>query len=147
MERDGGVSPRVGPFAQLSDVGSLLQRAGFALPTLDVDTIRASYPHAGVLMEHLQRMGEGNAALSRRRDRTSLDVFLSAACLYSHLFPLGDGPGEAAADEGAAAGAREIEASVQVIYAIGWTPHRSQQQPRERGSAAQKLSDRVQVIK
>jgi NADH dehydrogenase [ubiquinone] 1 alpha subcomplex assembly factor 5 len=153
MERDGGVSPRVGPFVQLSDVGALLQRAGFALPTLDVDTIQLSYPHAGVLMEHLQRMGESNACLSRRRDHTSLDVFLSAACLYAHLFPLRDDGYEmgttmkGGVSQGGPILAPEIEASVQIIYAIGWTPHHSQQQPRERGSATQKLSDRVNVIK
>jgi NADH dehydrogenase [ubiquinone] 1 alpha subcomplex assembly factor 5 len=143
LEREGGVSPHVGPFVQLTDVGNLLQRAGFALPTLDVDTIRVSYPHAGVLMEHLQRMGESNACLSRR-NRTPLDVFLSAACLYAHSFPLEeDGPPTPRRDGDPVA---EIEATVQVIYAIGWTPHPSQQQPRERGSATRKLADRVEVI-
>jgi NADH dehydrogenase [ubiquinone] 1 alpha subcomplex assembly factor 5 len=94
-------------------------------------------------MEHLQRMGESNACLSRR-NRTPLDVFLSAACLYSHSFPLEeDGPPTTTRDGAPVA---EIEATVQVIYAIGWTPHPSQQQPRERGSAKRKLADRVEVI-
>ena len=37
-ECEGGVSPRVAPFADLRDVGALLQRAGFALPVTDVDS-------------------------------------------------------------------------------------------------------------
>jgi NADH dehydrogenase [ubiquinone] 1 alpha subcomplex assembly factor 5 len=126
LEREGGVSPHVGPFIQVTDVGSLLQRAGFALPTIDVDTHTVSYPNAAVLMEHLQRMGESNASL-QRRERVSLDTFLATACIYDTLFPAG------------AAG--EIEASMQVIYAIGWTPHESQPKPLERGTATHKVGD------
>lgn len=89
LEREGGVGAHVGPFVELSDVGSLLQSAGFSLPTIDVDTVRISYPNALVLMEHLQRMGEGNASL-RRRHNTGKDVyvFLAAACIYDEMFPI-----------------------------------------------------------
>lgn len=128
LEREGGVSPHVGPFVQATDVGSLLQRAGFALPTVDVDTHTVTYPDATVLMEHLQRMGESNASLQRRK-RVSLDTFLATACIYDELFPSDDG---------------DIEASMQVIYAIGWTPHESQPKPLERGSATHKVGD-IQV--
>src|SRR5438874_455011 len=37
-ELEGGVSPRVAPFADLRDAGHLLQRAGLALPVTDVDS-------------------------------------------------------------------------------------------------------------
>ena len=131
QERDGGVSPHVGPFVQLTDVGALLQRAGFALPTIDTDTIQLAFPNAGVLMEHLQRMGEGNACL-RRKERTSLDTFLATACLYDHLFSNQDHSDH------------DVEASVQVIYAIGWTPHESQQKPKPRGSATHKVGEIIE---
>jgi NADH dehydrogenase [ubiquinone] 1 alpha subcomplex assembly factor 5 len=114
----------------VTDVGALLQRAGFALPTIDVDTINVTYPNAAVLMEHLQRMGENNASL-QRRDRVSLDTFLATACVYGHLFGV--------STDGATSG--EIEASLQIIYAIGWTPHESQPKPLERGSATHKVGD------
>lgn len=130
MERDGGVSPHVGPFVEISDVGALLQRAGFTLPTVDTDTVQLSFPNAAVLMEHLQRMGESNAS-RKRRDRTPLDTFLATACIYDSLFPVTEQEGD-------------IEASVQVIYAIGWTPHESQQKPLERGSATLKVGDMVE---
>lgn len=133
LEREGGVSPHVGPFVELSDVGSLLQRAGFALPTLDVDTMKIAYPNAGVLMEHLQRMGENNASV-KRRERTSLETFIATACLYDQMFPL----------EGSHGVEEAIEASIQVIYAIGWTPHESQPLPKERGSAEYKVGDMVE---
>ena len=65
-EVEGGASPRVAPFADLRDLGALLQRAGFALPVTDIDRItvrstisrpdRRSAPHRG-----------DRCALSRRR--------------------------------------------------------------------------------
>ena len=42
-EIEGGVSPRVAPFADLRDLGALLQRAGFALPVTDVDRVTVRY--------------------------------------------------------------------------------------------------------
>jgi NADH dehydrogenase [ubiquinone] 1 alpha subcomplex assembly factor 5 len=134
LEREGGVGVHVGPFVELSDVGSLLQNAGFSLPTVDVDTVRVSYPNAGVLMEHLQRMGEGNASL-RRRNYTGKDVFLAAASIYDEMFKLEDSEGQEEESH--------IEASAQVIFAIGWSPHTSQQQPSQRGSAQHRVGDIV----
>lgn len=134
MEREGGVGAHVGPFVELSDVGSLLQSAGFSLPTIDIDTVRISYPNAFVLMEHLQRMGENNASL-RRRSFTGKDVFLASACIYEEVFKLQES--ESTEDES------YVEASVQVISAIGWSPHASQQQPSKRGSAQHRVGDIV----
>jgi NADH dehydrogenase [ubiquinone] 1 alpha subcomplex assembly factor 5 len=143
QEREGGVSPHVGPFVALSDVGSLLQRAGFTLPTIDIDTMHVTYPNAAVLMEHLQRMGENNASL-KRRDRTARDTFLAAACIYDEMFQTQQhssarGDGTRASGGGRHGG--EVEASLQVIYAIGWTPHVSQPAPLERGSAKHSIKD------
>ena len=42
-ELSGGASPRVLPFADVRDVGALLQRAGFALPVADVETVTVRY--------------------------------------------------------------------------------------------------------
>src|ERR1700716_27969 len=69
-ECEGGVSPRVAPFADLRDVGSLLQRAGFALPVTDVDRSVVRYDNAFVLMEDLRRMGATNVMIERRRTLT-----------------------------------------------------------------------------
>ena len=131
LEREGGVSPHVGPFAQGSDIGSLLQRAGFALPTIDVDTLTVTYPNAAVLMEHLQRMGENNASI-QRRERVSIETFLATSCLYDHLYRAVDENGTKT---------NEVEATLQIVYAIGWTPHESQPEPLLRGSATHKIGD------
>ena len=43
MEVEGGAGPRVSPFADIRDAGALLQRANFALPVADTETITVSY--------------------------------------------------------------------------------------------------------
>jgi NADH dehydrogenase [ubiquinone] 1 alpha subcomplex assembly factor 5 len=81
-------------------------------------------------MEHLQRMGEGNASI-RRHGNTKRDVFLAASCIYQGMFPL-------ESEEGS-----DVRASAQVIFAIGWTPHESQQKPLKRGSATHRVGEMV----
>ena len=132
LERDGGVSPHVGPFVEFSDVGALLTNAGFNLTTIDIDTIKVGYPNAFVLMEHLQRMGESNVCINRR-DRMTVDTFLASACIYDGMYPL----------ENQEPHENDIEATVQVIYGIGWAPDSSQPKPKERGSASHKIGDIV----
>src|SRR6202000_893510 len=69
-ELEGGVSPRVAPFADLRDIGALLQRAGLALPVTDVDRVVVRYDNAFALMNDLRRMGATNVLLERRRSPT-----------------------------------------------------------------------------
>ena len=147
LEREGGVSPHVGPFVDMADVGGLLQRAGFTLPTIDVDTFQVSFPNAAILMEHLQRMGENSAGIQRKPTRTGRDTFLAATCIYDELYgvdlePNNNNNSTSNSSEHPPV-QTEIEATVNVIYAIGWTPHESQQKPLERGSATHRIQDHV----
>ena len=123
---EGGASPRVAPFADVRDGGALLQRAGFALPVADNDTIVVTWPDALALMRDLRAMGEANALASRRRTPTPRAVFAAASARYRELF--GDTEGR-------------IPATFQVLYLTGWAPAASQQQPLRPGSAAARLAD------
>ncbi|KAI8377910.1 S-adenosyl-L-methionine-dependent methyltransferase [Radiomyces spectabilis] len=58
VERESGISPRVSPMTDSSDVSRLLSRAGFTLTTVDVDEIQVNYPSAFELMQDLRSMGE-----------------------------------------------------------------------------------------
>ena len=120
MEREGGLSPHISPMTNVSDVGGLLQSAGFALPTVDVDVFVCPYPDMFTLMNHLSGMGETNCALSRR-SHVSAEVFSAAAAIYDELYRDAD--------------TQLIPATFQVIYMIGWAPDSSQRQPLARGSA------------
>lgn len=146
MERDGGVSPHVGPFVDFADVGTLITSAGFSLPTVDIDTIHFAFPNAMVLMEHLQRMGEGNVCFNRK-ERTSLDTFIASAAIYQEMFPLDSQFDDLEHNNNHADQDSTIQASVQVIYAIGWTPHESQQKPLARGSGTHKVGEMVETHK
>ena len=53
LEVEGGASPRVSPFADLRDLGGLLQRSGFALPVADLDSITFEYETPFALVRDL----------------------------------------------------------------------------------------------
>jgi SAM-dependent methyltransferase len=130
-ECEGGVSPRVVPFADLRDVGALLQRAGFALPVTDVDRIVVRYDSAFALMQDLRRMGATNILVERRRTPTRRATLLRMAQIYRERFADSDG---------------RIRATFDVIWLSGWAPHESQQKPLKPGSAKAGLAEAVRGV-
>jgi SAM-dependent methyltransferase len=131
-ELEGGASPRVAPFADLRDIGSLLQRAGLALPVTDVDRIVVRYDSAFALMADLRRMGATNILIERRRTPTRRATMLRMAQIYGERFADPDG---------------RIRATFDVIWLSGWAPHESQQQPLRPGSAKASLAEAVRKTK
>jgi SAM-dependent methyltransferase len=127
-ECEGGVSPRVAPFADLRDVGALLQRAGFALPVTDVDRVVVRYDSAVALMQDLRSMGATNILVERRRTPTRRATLLRMAQIYGERFADPDG---------------RIRATFDVIWLSGWAPHESQQKPLKPGSAKASLEAAV----
>jgi SAM-dependent methyltransferase len=125
-ELAGGASPRVSPFPDLRDVGSLLQRAGFALPVIDQDRLTVRYGSMFELMADLQAMGMTSVLNARSRQPASRRLFLRAAELYAERFADADG---------------RIRATFDVIYVSGWRPHDSQQKPLRPGSAKASLAE------
>lgn len=126
LQESGGVSPRISPFTDVRDAGSLLQRAGFALPVVDSEILTVSYPHVPALVRDLRAMGETNAVLARRRRFTGRRVMLRAMELYTQRF--GDAAGR-------------IPATFQVLTLTGWAPDPGQPKPLPRGSAKVSLVD------
>jgi SAM-dependent methyltransferase len=127
-ECEGGLSPRVAPFADLRDVGGLLQRAGLALPVTDVDRVVVRYDNAFVLMQDLRRMGASNVLLERRRTATRRTTMLRMAEIYGERFADPDG---------------RIRATFDVIWMSAWAPHDNQQQPLRPGSGKVSLEAAV----
>lgn len=82
IEIDGGLSPRVSPFADVRDAGGLLQRAGFDEPVADVDTISVSYEHPVKLFADLRGMGETNILAERRRTFLKRAILTRACDIY-----------------------------------------------------------------
>ena len=127
-ECEGGVSPRVAPFADLRDIGGLLQRVGLALPVADVDRIVVRYANTFALMQDLRRMGAGNVLIERRRAPTRRTTLLRMAEIYGERFADSDG---------------RIRATFDVIWLSGWAPHDSQPKPLKPGSATASLEAAV----
>jgi SAM-dependent methyltransferase len=75
----GGASPRVAPFADVRELGGLLQRAGFALPVADSDTARVTYSSPLALMRDIKAMGASNMLSERSRTPVSKRLLLEAA--------------------------------------------------------------------
>ena len=130
-ECEGGVSPRVAPFADLRDIGSLLQRAGLALPVTDVDRVVVRYDDAFALMADLRRMGATNILTERRRTPTRRATMLRMAQIYAERFADPDG---------------RIRATFDIIWLSGWAPHHSQPKPLRPGSAKASLEDAVKRV-
>lgn len=130
-ELEGGVSPRVAPFADLRDLGSLLQRAGFTLPVTDVDRLTVRYRSVFDLMHDLRRMGATNALVERRRTPLRRQTLLRMAAIYAERFADPDG---------------RLRATFEVVWLSGWAPHESQQQPLRPGSARMRLADALGTI-
>jgi SAM-dependent methyltransferase len=122
----GGASARVAPFADLRDAAGLMQRAGFALPVADAETLTVTYPGLIPLIADLRAMGEANILDARLRRPTRRAVIARAAALYQEKHALPDG---------------RIPASFRLVFLTGWAPHESQQQPARRGSGKVKLGE------
>ena len=125
-EVEDGVSPRVAPFADLRELGALLQRAGFALPVTDVDRLTVRYGSPFDLMHDLRRMGATNALVERSRRPLKRRTLARMAEIYGERFADADG---------------RIRATFEIVWLSGWAPHESQQQPLKPGSAQRRLAD------
>src|SRR5665213_1082172 len=90
-EIEGGVSPRVAPFADVRELGGLLQRAGFALPVVDSDRLTVRYKTVLDLMRDLRRMGATNVLTERRRTPLKRKTLFRLAEIYAERFADADG--------------------------------------------------------
>jgi len=122
----GGASARVAPFADLRDAAGLLQRAGFALPVADIETVTVTYGEMLPLLGDLRAMGETNVLEARLKRPTRRAVIARAAAFYRQKFVQADG---------------RLPATFRLIFLTGWAPHQSQQQPARRGSGKVNLGD------
>lgn len=126
IETTGGISPRVAPFADVRDLGGLLQRAGFALPVADVERTTVLYRSFGDIARDLRLHGETNALGGRRRKPLSRAMLAAMLAHYHAHHADADG---------------RLRATFDIVYLTGWAPHRNQQKPLQPGSARTRLAE------
>jgi SAM-dependent methyltransferase len=129
-EIENGVSPRAVPFADVREMGALLQRAGFALPVTDVDRITVRYASPLALMHDLRRMGGTNPLCERSRRPLRRTTLKRMTEIYAERFSDPDG---------------RIRATFEIVWLSGWAPDASQQKPLAPGSARQRLADALRT--
>jgi SAM-dependent methyltransferase len=129
LELTGGAGPRVSPFLDAADAAGLLQRAGFALPVVDVDRVSVRHDHMLGLLADLRAMGETSVLSDRPSRRLSRAVLARAAELYAERFSDGG----------------RIAATFEILTLTGWSPHPDQQRPLRPGAAKMRLADALGV--
>ena len=125
-EIEGGISPRVSSFADIRDLGALLQRAGFALPVIDSDRVTVRYDNPLALMHDLRAMGATNILTERRRTPLKRATLQKMLEIYARRFADADG---------------RLRATFEIVWLTGWAPHENQQKPLKPGSASRRLAD------
>ncbi len=114
---------RFHPQIDVRAMGDLLQRTGFALPTVDCDILALRYPditrlHADLRSAALTNMLAGATAPLRKADVLRLQQLLHEQC---------DTDGR-------------ISEQFHLVHFVGWAPHPSQPRPARRGSATASLA-------
>jgi SAM-dependent methyltransferase len=122
----GGASPRVAPFVDVRALGGLAQRAGLALPVVDLDRAVVRYPDMFALLADLRAMGAQNALHARSLKPLRRAALERAAAVYAERFADPDG---------------RVRATFDLVWLSAWAPHESQQKPLKPGSATMRLAD------
>jgi SAM-dependent methyltransferase len=126
----GGASPRVAPFVDVRALGGLAQRAGLALPVVDLDRAIVRYADMVALLADLRAMGSANALEARSRKLLPRAVLERAAVIYAERFADPDG---------------KLRATFDIVWVSGWAPHESQPKPLQPGSATTRLADALKA--
>ena len=130
IETLGGITPRVAPFADVRELGTLLQRAGFALPVADVERTTVRYRQFNTLVHDLRLLGETNALTGRAGTLSRASL---GAALAHYVTKYADGDGR-------------LRATFDIVYLTGWSPHESQQKPLAPGSAKTRLAEALGTV-
>ena len=119
----GGAHMRFHPHVSLQQMAGLMQRAGFALPVVDFETIQVSYADILNGLRDIRQMGESLALHGHKPSPLRRDILNRAQELHNKDSD------------------NRILLRFDLIYAIGWAPDASQPQPKQRGSATTSLAD------
>ena len=133
-EIHGGASARLSPLPGLQDMAALMQRAGFALPVADIDTVTVRYSDPLKLIRDIKGMGEQAAFQTGEkapRRLLSPAVLMRMSELYAERYSDPDG---------------RLRATFNIVWLSGWAPHDSQPKPLRPGSPRHSLADAVRNV-
>lgn len=128
-ERSGGISQHVNPFISIVDLGNLIARCKFNLPTVYTEKKQLLFDSCVHLMQFLQNIGENNALINKRPPFALIETMLATAAIYDNLFRYQK-------DE-----KKLVVSTFEEIYFLGWKYHENQQKPKKRGTAEFSLKE------
>eukprot|EP00347_Sterkiella_histriomuscorum_P009114 403342468 len=171
-EREGGVSTLVSPLLSITDMGNIFARAKYTMPTIDITHAQLEFTSTFQLYDFLKQTGEQNALYSRRK-HVSEETFIAAVALYETLFNkrtigfrdentssvlidtfanrymderIDNKINEMSIEQQQAIKMRNIIATLDIIFLIGWRESNQQQKPKKRGTAQFSLKDVVKEM-
>lgn len=127
-EITGGLAPRLSPLPGLRDMAALMQRAGFALPVADRDTVTVRYREPLRLLTDLKGMGERAAFMPGAARPLPRRVLARALELYTQRHSDPDG---------------RVRATFEIVHVSGWAPGPGQPQPLKPGSGKVSLAQAI----
>jgi len=131
-ELTGGAAPRLSPLPRLQDMASLMQRAGFALPVVDIDRLTVHYSSPFKLLEDLGGMAERAAFAAPAARGLSRRILARMAEIY--MAEYADARGK-------------VPATFHIVHVSGWAPAPHQPQPKKRGSATISLAEGLEKVR
>jgi NADH dehydrogenase [ubiquinone] 1 alpha subcomplex assembly factor 5 len=148
-EREGGVSPNSLIFPHISDVGNLMQRLHFSLPSINVHKYRYKFHNLSQIFEFLTLIGETNFLINKRKFKRR-DTFISAMAIYENLFNEASDKQDEEQDirtikidlrDDCQENKSYVYLTIDISSFICWKYHESQQKPKERGSSKFSLKE------
>ncbi len=103
----GGASPRISPMISVSAGNALMQRAGFAMPVVEVDKFNVRYRDPWRLLADLRAMGETSVLVERPRTPLRRSVLAEAMAHYVRQYSDTDGM---------------LKVTLEAITLSGWAP-------------------------
>ncbi len=141
-EREGGVSANVMNFPQIIDIGNILSKVGYSLPSMSITETRLYFEDLAQIFEYLKITGETNF-LTNRRLYKSRDTYIAAMAIYQHTF----NQDRDKLDESTSEMKQRINKikftnnpdyiflTLEICSLVCWKYHEEQQKAKERGSA------------
>lgn len=130
-ERSGGISQHISPFISIIELGNLLARCNYNLPTIFTERRMLYFESCLHLMQFLRNLGENNALINVRTPFSVLETLYSVMAIYDQMF-------EYVLSE---TNDKMVCSTFEEVYFLGWKYHESQQKPKKRGSAEFSLKD------
>lgn len=125
LQQTGGAGLRVDNFPPLRQLGDLLQKTGFKLPVVDVESRTIRYAKFDSLVRDLRNAGAGNCHTGIIRPLTR-----QTACACANNFA------ERYSDQDG-----KLRTTINLAFLCGWKEDASQQKPLNPGSAKNRLKD------